>query len=186
MYAFSLWTLFTHTHADKAPPQKNKKNKKSNTYIQTQPHFTGLWHKMGFLCLSRGGPMATEGNTKRWELYNRWCQIGCQLQHKWLSITSVPHVKRPLYRRLDFRQHRKNLFPPAHSTALQEGSPHIYKEACIHAYMHKADIHNIHPYCCKYVAEKHLKNTHTLICIATHAHNSFFRKQITDEALGFL
>lgn len=76
-------------------------------HTQTQPHFTAPWHKMGFLCLSRGGPMATEGHMKRWALYNHWCQIGCQLQHKWLSITSAPHVKRPLYRWLDFRQHRK-------------------------------------------------------------------------------
>lgn len=108
--------------------------KKTNTYTQTQPNFAAPWHKMGFLCLSRGGPMATEGHIKRWGLYNRWCQIGCQLQHKWLSITSAPHVKRPLYRRLDFRRHRESLLSPAHSAALQEGSPQAHTDAC--TFMH--------------------------------------------------
>lgn len=126
-------------------------------HTQTQPHFTAPWHKMGFRCLSRGGPMATEGHMKRWALYNHWCQIGCQLQHKWLSITSAPRVKRPLYRWLDFRRQRKSLLPPAHSTALQE---RLHTEACIHAYMHKADTHNIHPYGCKHSCRNVKKHTH--------------------------
>ncbi len=147
----------THTHT----------NTHTHTHTETQPHFTALWHKMGFLCLSRGGPMVTEGHIKKWGLYNRWCQIGCQLQHKWPSITSAPHVKRPLYRRLDFRQHRKSLLPPAHSTALQGG---LHTAACIHAYIRKADKHmtfthtavNIHTFT---EAEKHLE-----AAIHTHLH----------------
>lgn len=169
---------YTHMHTH---TQARIHIQKSNTYIQAQPHFTGLWHKMGFLCLSRGGPMATEGHLKRWELYNRWCQIGCQLQHKWLSITSVQHMKRPLYRWLDFRQHKKILLPPAHSTALQEGSPHVHKEACNHAYMHETHTYNIHPYRCKYVAEKHKKNTHSCSFALQPTHDSD-NPHIADEA----
>lgn len=131
----SLHPHVSHMQTCYQPPDTPK-----STHTHTQPHFTALWHKMGFLCWSRGGPLATEGHIKRWELYNRWCQIGCQLQHKWLSITSPPHVKRPLYRRLDFRQHRESLLPPAHSTALQEG---LHTEASVHAYMHKANTHTL-------------------------------------------
>lgn len=165
--------LFNLTHAHTATHSH-----KPNTDIQTQPHLASLWHQIGFLHLSRGGPMAAEGHLKRWEPYNRWCQIGCQLQHKWLSITSVQHMKRPLYRWLDFRQHRKILLPPSHFTALQEGSPHVHKEACNHAHKHEARTSRIHPYC-KNVTEKHEKNT------LQPTHDSF-RKHITEEAWGVL
>lgn len=135
---------------------------------------------------------ATEGHMKRWGLYNRWCQIGCQLQHKWRSISSVPHGKRPLYRRLDFRRHKKSLLP-AHSTALQEGLQNMHTEACIHAYIHKASryTHGVHPYRCQHSytcrdRETFWKHTHTRWFALHPTHNSFFRKHITDRALGLL
>lgn len=77
----------------------------------------------------------------------------------------------------------KSLLPPAHSTALQEG---LHTEACIHAYMHKADTHNIHPYGCKHSwacgGAGTFRNTHSFAL--QHSHDSFF-KHITDEALGW-
>lgn len=115
----------------------------THTHSQTQPHFIALWHKMGFLCLSRGGPMATEGHIKKWGLYNRWCQIGCQLQHKWPSITSEPRVKSPLYRWLDFRQKRRK--KPPHSSPLHcpaggiASHAHRGLHSCIHA-QHTAEM----------------------------------------------
>lgn len=126
---------------------------------------------MGFLCLSRGGPIATEGHIKRWGLYNRWCQIGCQLQHKWpSSIYHQPHVKRPLYRWLDFRRHRKasSLQP----TLLPCRRDCTQRSAFMHTCTRRIDgaftrtVVNIHAHA---EAEKRLErdtHTHTLICYA--------------------
>ena len=134
---------------------------------------------------------ATEGHMKRWRLYNRWCQIGCQLQHKWRSISSSPHVKRPLYRRLDFRQHKKSLLP-AHSTALQEGlQKHAHRglHSCIHSQSKQ-----IHTWCSPIPlstfihkqGQRNVLKTHTRSFALHPTHNSFFRKHITDRALGLL
>lgn len=119
-YAFTLWlSTLTCSHTKR--------------HTHTQPHFTALWHKMGFLCLSRGGPMATEDTSrgKGFIFADTRLDVSCSISD-YLS-PAYRMWRGPFYRRLDFRQHRKSLLPPAHSTALQEGLPHMHTEACIHA-----------------------------------------------------
>lgn len=62
--------------------------------------------KWDFCVWAEGGPAAAQKHIKGWGLQNRWCQIGCQLQHKWLSIIGAVHVKSALYRQ--HKQPRKS------------------------------------------------------------------------------
>lgn len=86
---------------------------------QTQTHFTGFWHKMGFLCLSTRGAQWQERNTSRGEGYiiaDARLDVSCGISD---NLSPEQHVKRSLHRRPDFRQPRENSsafkhIPPSH------------------------------------------------------------------------